>query len=263
MKKGFYASLAVGVIAIAAVGIIAAQNTGSQEMPEHLAQMESAPKTTQAPEIQKEPQEEIQGTQPQVNLPAESKEPVKVPETKVEKEPVKTPEKEIEKTSSEKKAEPEKAPEVSQVMTGAGSVKKLSFKEEEGLIWPVIGDVLLKYSMDKSIYFKTLAQYKLSPAMVIAAKADSEVLSAAKCVVTDISENEETGLTLTAELGNDYEVVYGQLKDVKAKVGDTIEKGSVIGKIAEPTKYYIEEGSNLYFKVLEGGKPVDPMLLLE
>lgn len=142
-------------------------------------------------------------------------------------------------------------------------MKKLSFKEEDGLIWPVIGDVLLKYSMDKSIYFKTLAQYKLSPAMVIEAKKDTEVLSAARCVVTDISENEETGLTLTAELGNGYEVVYGQLKDVKAKAGDTIEKGSVIGKIAEPTKYYIEEGSNLYFKVLEDGKPVDPMLLLE
>lgn len=240
MKKGFYASLAVGVIAITAVGIIAAQNTKSQEQPEHLAQIEEqAGNTTEtkAPEI-------------------------KTPEIK---EPVSQEEKpeEIKEPEAEKQPEKDTAPEVSQVMSGVDSVKNISFKEEEGLIWPVVGDVLLKYSMDKSIYFKTLAQYKVNPAVVIAAKEDTEVLSAAKCVVTDISENEETGVTLTATLGDGYEAVYGQLKEVKAKVGDTIEKGSVIGKIAKPTKYYVAEGTNLYFEVLQDGKPVDPLLLLE
>ncbi|MFW5646788.1 MAG: peptidoglycan DD-metalloendopeptidase family protein, partial [Acetivibrio ethanolgignens] len=192
---------------------------------------------------------------------------VEAPETKVpeSQEPVSQKEQPEENKEPEAEKQPKKetAPEVSQVMSGADSVKNLSFKEEEGLIWPVVGDVLLKYSMDKSIYFKTLAQYKVNPAVVIAAKEDTEVLSAAKCVVTDVSESEETGVTLTATLGDGYEVVYGQLKEVKAKVGDTIERGSVIGKIAKPTKYYVAEGTNLYFAVLQDGKPVDPLLLLE
>ncbi|KSV58094.1 M23 family metallopeptidase [Acetivibrio ethanolgignens] len=255
MKKGFYASLAVGVIAITAVGIIAAQNTKSQEQPEHLAQIEEQAANTpetKAPEIEKPEAEITEVEAPETKVP-ESQEPVSQKEQPEEnKEP-----------EAEKQPKKETAPEVSQVMSGADSVKNLSFKEEEGLIWPVVGDVLLKYSMDKSIYFKTLAQYKVNPAVVIAAKEDTEVLSAAKCVVTDVSESEETGVTLTATLGDGYEVVYGQLKEVKAKVGDTIERGSVIGKIAKPTKYYVAEGTNLYFAVLQDGKPVDPLLLLE
>ncbi len=257
MKKGFYISLAVGVIAIAAVGIIATQNTGSQEQPEHLAQIEE--------QGAKKPEKTPEALTPSTATPVKPKETVKPQDTQTEtkaKEPEKT-EKPSKTTETKPEKKQEETPEVSQVMSGADSIKNLSFKEEDGLIWPIVGDVILKYSMDKSIYFKTLAQYKCNPAVVIAAKEGSEVLSAGKCVVTDISENEETGVTLTATLGGGYEAVYGQLKNVKAKVGDTIEKGSVIGEIAKPTKYYVEEGSNLYFKVLEDGKPVDPLLLLE
>lgn len=273
MKKGFYVSLAVGAIAIAAVGVIAAQNTiGQEQQPEHLAQIENQGNGKGTKQPDKMPEQipdktseqapvKTQGTpDTQIKLPLESETPEdgtkKDTSMKPEKEPGKATEKEQEKPS-------EKAPEVSQVMTGAISVKNLSFQEEDGLIWPVMGKVVLDYSMDHSIYFKTLGQYKYNPALVIGAKEGTEVLSAAKCVVTDISENEETGVTVTAELGNGYEVVYGQLAGVKAKKGDTIEKGSVIGKIAAPTKYYIEEGSNLYFKVLENKEPVDPLLLLE
>lgn len=257
MKKGFYASLAVGVIAITAVGIIAAQNTKSQEQPEHLAQIEEQAGNmpeTKAPET-KAPEAEVK----EIKTPEAKAPEAEAPET-TEVKPTETI---IPESQEPVMKEEEPAPEVSQVMSGADSVKTLSFKEEEGLIWPVVGDVLLKYSMDKSIYFKTLAQYKVNPAVVIAAKEDTEVLSAAKCVVTEISENEETGVTLTATLGGGYEAVYGQLKEVKAKVGDTIERGSVIGKIAKPTKYYVAEGANLYFEVLKDGQPIDPLLLLE
>lgn len=257
MKKGFYASLAVGVVAIAAVAIITAQNTGSQEQPEHLAQIEE--------QETKKPVATPQSRTPETTAPLQTSTPVKENKAPAESVEPKTEKTDIKTTQPKETKAPEKSkePEVSQVMSGADTVKKISFKEEDGLIWPIMGDVILKYSMDKSIYFKTLGQYKVNPAMVIEAKEDSEVLSAAQCVVTDISEDEETGMTLTATLGDGYEVVYGQLKDIKAKIGDTIEKGSVIGKIAKPTKYYVEEGSNLYFEVLQNGEPIDPMLLLE
>jgi len=59
-------------------------------------------------------------------------------------------------------------------------------------------------------------------------------------------------------------LVYGQLDEetLNVKVGDKLNQGEVIGKIAQPTKYYTVEGSNLYFKVLQDDKTVDPMLLL-
>lgn len=270
MKKGFYISLAVGVVAIAAVGMIAAQNTGSQEQPEHLAQIDE--------QEAKAPEQAVESLTPATAVPKpesgktlQSTEQERQTEAKVEAKAeasAATEKPQKQEPSKETKKAPEKeqgtkAPEVSQVMSGANSIKNLSFNEEDGLLWPVTGDVLLKYSMDKSIYFKTLAQYKCNPAVVIGAKEGSKVQSAGKCVITDISENEETGVTLTATLGDGYEVVYGQLKEVSASVGDTIDQGDIIGKIAKPTKYYVEEGSNLYFKVLEDGNPIDPLLLLE
>ena len=39
-------------------------------------------------------------------------------------------------------------------------------------------------------------------------------------------------------------------------------EGYVIGTIAKPTKYYTEEGSNLFFQIKNGKDTVDPMLLL-
>lgn len=141
-------------------------------------------------------------------------------------------------------------------------LSSLSFSEETGLLWPATGDVILNYSMDRGIYFKTLGQYRCNPAILIGGDAGNEVCSAAAGVVTSIDEDEETGLTLTMAIGNDYELVYGQLKDVQVAVGDRVEEGQTLAALEEPTKYYVSEGTHLYFKVLEKEEPVNPMLLL-
>ena len=69
--------------------------------------------------------------------------------------------------------------------------------------------------------------------------------------------------TLTMELGNGYEAIYGQLADLTVEEGDTIEAGTLIGYVGEPTKYYTLEGSNLYFQLLKDDDPVNPMDVLE
>ncbi|MDF2473867.1 MAG: hypothetical protein K0R21_1649 [Anaerocolumna sp.] len=148
---------------------------------------------------------------------------------------------------------------------GAQSVMKpetLHFNVEDGLLWPVTGNVLMNYSMDRVIYFETLEQFKCNPAIIIDAKVGTEVLSAANGIITSVEENAETGATVTASIGNGYSLVYGQLKDVKVNVGDSVAEGEVIGTIAEPTKYYSLEGSNLYFQVLKEEETVNPMALL-
>jgi len=43
---------------------------------------------------------------------------------------------------------------------------------------------------------------------------------------------------------------------------EVVKEGDTIGKVAKPTKYYSEEGSNLYFQIMEKDKSVDPLLLL-
>jgi murein DD-endopeptidase MepM/ murein hydrolase activator NlpD len=141
----------------------------------------------------------------------------------------------------------------------------LSFKSDDGLLWPVNGNVIMNYSMEHTIYFATLMQYKCNPAIIIDAEVGTEVKAAAKGVVSSIdAENEETGFTITMNIGDGYSLVYGQLdkESVTLEVGDTVEEGDVIGTVGEPTKYYSVEGSNLYFQVLEDEETVNPMLLL-
>ena len=117
--------------------------------------------------------------------------------------------------------------------------------------------------MDQTVYFATLDQYKYNPALIIAGNVNDTVNAAATGRITSITSNEETGTTVTMELGDGYSAVYGQLKEVMYKEGALVEAGDAIGYIAEPTKYYTVEGSNLYFELLKDGEPVDPILFME
>ena len=111
----------------------------------------------------------------------------------------------------------------------------------------------------KTTYFPTLDQYKLSPAIAGGAVEGAPVVAAVNGKVYSIEQNAQTGTTLTMELGNGYQAVYGQLTDLTVSEGDTIKKGTTIGYIAQPTKYYSTEGTNLYFAMKKDGEPIDPI----
>lgn len=145
-----------------------------------------------------------------------------------------------------------------------GSVlAKYSFSENDTLKWPVKGDVVKKFSMDSTIYFETLGLYKVNPAVNIASSVGENVIAAASGVVSSVTTSEETGTTVAISIGNDYVTTYGLLDDVNLKKGMTVVAGDVIGKVAEPSRYYTKEGSNLYFKLTKSDTPVDPMIYLE
>jgi len=156
----------------------------------------------------------------------------------------------------------ETQPQDTETAAGAVSAPSLSFSEETQMEWPVNGNILLDYNMDQTIYFPTLDQYKLNPAIAVQAVEGTPVLASVPGTVYSIEENAQTGTTVTMELGSGYQAVYGQLKDLAVEEGQIVEKGDVIGYIAAPTKYYSEEGSNLYFAMKKDGEPVDPIAYL-
>lgn len=140
----------------------------------------------------------------------------------------------------------------------------LSFSpEKDQLLWPVAGNVIMDYSMDKTVYFATLDQYKYNPAVIIQGTLDENVMSAAPGQVTKIETLEETGMTVTMDIGDGYELVYGQLKELPVKEGDYLKAGETVGYVSEPTRYYTKEGCNVYFEVRKDGESVDPMSLLQ
>lgn len=143
------------------------------------------------------------------------------------------------------------------------ATRALSFHERDSLGWPVAGNVLINYSMDKTVYFPTLQQYKYSPAIVIAASEGENITASADGKVLSVFDDAEIGRGVTVDIGNGYELTYGQLKDIMVMQGDVISAGDVIGVVAAPTKYYSVEGPNVYFSLTKDGIPVNPLDSLE
>lgn len=147
--------------------------------------------------------------------------------------------------------------------TAGADTSGVWFSEDSVLAWPASGAVIMGYSMDQTVFFQTLDQYKYNPAMIISGEVGETINASAAGIVTNIEETAQTGTTVTLDMGNGYTAVYGQLTDVPLAVGDYVNAGEMVGSLNEPTKYYSIEGPNLYFQVLKDGTPVDPMNFME
>ena len=147
--------------------------------------------------------------------------------------------------------------------SASGGTGGVWFSEESTLAWPASGAVLISYSMDQTVYFSTLEQYKYNPALVIGGEVGETIAASAAGIVTNIEDTAQTGTTVTLDMGGGYSAIYGQLTEVPLAVGDYVAAGETVGILNEPTKYYSVEGPNLYFGILKDGEPVDPMNFME
>ena len=152
--------------------------------------------------------------------------------------------------------------ETTDVSASAINLPAVNFSEDTLMEWPVNGNILQDYSMDQTVYFSTLDQYKLSPAIAVGAVEGAPVVAAVNGTVYSVEQDIQTGTTVTMELGNGYQAIYGQLADLTVAEGDTVKKGTTIGYIAQQTKYYSTEGTNLYFEMKKDGEPIDPIAYL-
>ncbi len=148
---------------------------------------------------------------------------------------------------------------------GNDTVKtKFSFKEDDTLLWPVKGDIVLKYSMDGTIWIPTLKSYRCNPAICIAAKEGSEVKAAASGYIEGIVNTQETGTNIIVNIGDGYKTIYGNVSNTaNLKAGQTIQAGDTIGTVSKATIFYSETGDNLYFQLEKDGKAIDPVMFLE
>lgn len=135
----------------------------------------------------------------------------------------------------------------------------LNFGDATKMTWPIRGNVILDYSMDTTIYFPTLDQYKCNVGLVIQGDVSTPVIAPANAKVEEISSNEEIGSYVVLNMGNNYTAVCGQLKELQVVENEYVEEGQILGYIAEPTKYYSVEGSNVYFKLARDDKAIDPL----
>ncbi len=162
-------------------------------------------------------------------------------------------------------AVPETAPfDEGEAAPVAGSeVISLVFSEGSKLKWPVQGSVILEYSMDTTVYFSTLKQYKCNPGMLIQSEAGAAVVCPANALVNEVGYNDEIGGYVSMSLGNGYEIICGQLNEISVCEGDYVKAGDSIGITAEPTSYYVVEGCNIYLELRKDDMAVDPLDFME
>lgn len=251
MKKSLAISCAVMLAAAATMTAIYVKETNDKQQQKEL-QLAQADTEKQELSIQ-------QTAEADVDEEVAAADSVVKPEVTLET----TSEQESEEEEQAEKADEEQPEEAVETAAEAGGNIVLHFGDGSTINWPLQGTVLMNYSMDQTVYFQTLDQYKYNPAVLIGCDVNSRVNSAADGVVTDISTNEVTGLTVTMDIGDGYNLIYGQLKQIPYEVGTMVTQGSLVGFVAEPTKYYSEEGCNLYFAMEKDGVPIDPASYFE
>lgn len=267
-KNGWTAALrrkqyviAGALVVVAAIGTTV-YYSNTQEKERQQMEAELAQEMNQQPPEQQEVAVE-EGTEDAAEasafIPPKATEATERAEVEKERTGKKAAEKTVKQVETETESETETQTEQTDAADTAAEAEVLHFVPEDGINWPMEGNVILNYSMDATTYFPTLDQYKYNPAIVISGDVNSKVYSVARGKVTKIENDPVTGCTMTVELGDGYEAVYGQLKELNFEVGDYVEAGHVLGYVNEPTKYFSVEGSNLYFELLKDGTPVDPV----
>lgn len=165
-----------------------------------------------------------------------------------------------EKKQEEEKGEPvAEIPEENTTALSTAMQPALTFSDSDSLVWPIVGNILVNYSMDKTVYFPTLQQYKYNPAIIIQASEGDLITSVSAGKVTSVFKDPQIGNGITMELGGGYEATYGQLANILVSEGSYVAAGDVIAEVAAPTKYYSVEGTNVYFKLTKDGEPVNPL----
>lgn len=242
--KLFLVMLVLGLLTIvAAAGVVTIQRGNSKEEQNPYQQMQ-------------QPESFVSGET------KTSQEPTQIAgNSEATKEPVRTEIAEETKALVQKEVEDE----VAQVGAGKDAAVPLvlNFQETEKLTWPVYGNVLLSYSMDSTTYFPTLEQYQCNPGLVIQGEVSTPVAAPANARVLEVASNEEIGNYVVLDLGNEYQLICGQLKEVQVIENEYLEEGQLLGYVAEPTKYYSLEGSNVYMELLHENKSIDPLDYLQ
>lgn len=137
-----------------------------------------------------------------------------------------------------------------------------NYNGRKKLTWPVMGNIILPYSMDATVYYTTLDQYACNDGIIVGAKVGEEVVSPGNGRIVNIEDTDRYGKMVTILLGNYYKAYCGQLENVDYEIGDDIQEGDVIGTVAEPTRSFVLEGPNVFFKMTYKGKAVNPVKYL-
>lgn len=88
-----------------------------------------------------------------------------------------------------------------------------------------------------------------------AAKEGEEIMSTAKGAVVEATFDSKKGNYILIKHNDMFSTFYSHLKSISVKVGETLEKGQIIGNVGSTG---ISTGSHLHYEVIKNGERVNP-----
>lgn len=126
-------------------------------------------------------------------------------------------------------------------------------------IVPVTGEIIMDYSMDMPVYWKTLDQYMTHSGVDISAPKGTSVSACAAGTVTRIEEDDKLGIIVEINHGNNIISVYGNMgKENLIELGEVVSRGDIIGEVGKTSLFEFEEEDHLHFEIRKNNEPVDP-----
>lgn len=202
--------------------------------------------------------EESKDTIGSVTAPESSKEDTEDADTEQEDD-ITSRDKLLENSIRQEEEEAQNTQENSETTKDQGKKSTFHYSGEKTLEWPVVGNIILPYSMDTTVYYTTLDQYACNDGIMIGVQKGEEVKAAADGRVVNLYESDRYGLIMTVLIGDYYEISYAQIEKANYQIGDEVKQGDVLGVVAEPSRSFVLEGPNLFLKLTYKGEPVNPV----
>ena len=128
-------------------------------------------------------------------------------------------------------------------------------KNSNFFIRPVKGGILNPFSPNELIYSKTLAEWNIHQGTDYKAKIGEEVVAIDNGKIKQVDKNDKYGEFIVIEHTNGYESLYANLTVLDAlKEGSSVEKGQLIGYVAESFGFEVAEETHLHLEVKKDGK---------
>lgn len=127
---------------------------------------------------------------------------------------------------------------------------------------PVAGkEITMAYSYNTNpVYSATLGEYRSDHMGAdIAAKAGDSVKAVLDGKIEKVYDDAKLGKCIVINHGNNIKTVYGNLDaTVNVKEGQSVTKGTVIGKVGATAKFEVDDAPHVHFEIWQNGKTVDP-----
>lgn len=220
---GFYAVLALCVLAVGTVGYLTLFNRESAPAEESIPRLAEAPLPAPEPAAAPDPPAVVETiSQAPVEDAAPTPEPPRMPELPVDDTPV------------------------------AAEAPRL-------IVSPLKGEVLTVFSVDKLVYNETLADWRIHDGIDIAAVQGTTVLAASSGTVAAVTDDALMGTTVVIRHDGGYQTTYANLQArPNVKEGDSVSAGQIIGAVGRTAAAESAQGPHLHFSVSKDGDVVDP-----